>query len=91
VSPVYEYALRVLREGLLLAVVVATPLLCASLIAGLVMGVVQSVTQVQDQTVGFVPKLAIAAVALAIAAPWIGGQLTKFLRAVLEGFPQVVH
>jgi flagellar biosynthetic protein FliQ len=91
VSGVGEYALRLTREGLYLMLLVSAPVLLVSMLVGLVVGVLQAATQVQDQTVAFVPKLVAAFVTLAILGPWIGAQLVRFTQVVFEAFPLVVR
>jgi flagellar biosynthesis protein FliQ len=65
---------ELLKLGLLLTV----PLLAVILISGLLVSVLQVVTQVQDPSIAFVPKLILFAVALALLAPWMLGRLTAF-------------
>jgi len=85
-----DFALRVLREGMYLAILVAAPAVVASLVIGFVMGLVQAATQIHDQTVTFVPRLIAVALTLLALGPWIGAQLVRFTQAVLEGFPQAM-
>jgi flagellar biosynthesis protein FliQ len=68
----------VLREGVLLALLLAAPLLVAALIAGVVTGLVGAFTQIQDPAVGLVPRVAAVGVALVVFAPSIGHQLDAF-------------
>lgn len=68
-----------------LALLLSAPPVLAVLLVGAVMSVFQAATQLQDHTVGFVPKLLAAGVALAAAGPWIGEQLITFTRVVFEG------
>jgi flagellar biosynthesis protein FliQ len=70
-----------------LVLVCAAPPVLAALAAGVLMGLLQTATQVRDATVSAVPKLIAALVALAVAGPWIGGQVLRFMRAVLEAVP----
>lgn len=81
--------LRVAREGLLLVLVVSAPPLLASVVVGLLVSLLQAVTQVQEQTLSFVPKMIAVFAALAISAPWIGAQLIRFTKALLELVPRV--
>ena len=76
-----------LREALVLVMLCAAPPVLAALAAGILMGLLQTATQVKEATVSTVPKLIAALVALAIAGPWIGGQILKFMHAVLEAVP----
>jgi len=68
----------VMREGLLLALWLAAPLLVAALVAGVVTGLIGAFTQVQDPAVGLVPRVAAVGVALVVFAPSIGQQLDAF-------------
>ena len=76
-----------LREGMYLAVMLAAPPVLAVLAAGLVMALVSTFTQVKDASLSSVPKLVAAALALALAGPWIGAQALQFLHAVLAAVP----
>jgi flagellar biosynthesis protein FliQ len=82
---------QALREALVLVLLCAAPPVLAVLVAGVVMGLLQTATQVRDATVSAVPKLLVALIALAVAGPWIGGQVMRFMRAVLEAVPGLGH
>lgn len=81
--------LQIAREGLYLVLVVSAPPLVASLGIGLFISVVQATTQIQEQTLTFVPKLVGVMLTLALTAPWIGAQLLRFTRMVLLGIAGV--
>ena len=88
-SPAGQHVLRVVQEGLLLVLLVSAPPLLASLLVGFVVGVVQAATQVQDQTIAFVPKLVVVMVVLLAMGPALGAQLVRFLQSVLLAFPSI--
>jgi flagellar biosynthesis protein FliQ len=67
-----------LREGILLALWLAAPLLIAGLIAGILTGLAGAFTQMQDPAVGVVPRVAAVGIALVVFAPSIAGQLEAF-------------
>lgn len=71
------------REALLLMVFASLPPIGASLVVGFLMSLFQATTQLQESTLTVVPKLCAAVVALVLAGPWIGGQLTLFTQQVL--------
>lgn len=75
--------LQLSREALVLALVVSAPPLLAALLTGLVTGVLQAVTQVQDASLGAVPRIAAVLAALVVAGPWMGGRLARFAGEVL--------
>jgi flagellar biosynthesis protein FliQ len=66
------------REGLLLALWLAAPLLVAALLAGILTGLVGAFTQIQDPAVALVPRVAAVGIALVVFAPSIGHQLEVF-------------
>ncbi len=84
-----DYILQITREGLYLVVIASGPPLIASVVIGLIVSVFQATTQIQEQTLTFVPKLVGVFLTLAIAGPWIGSQLVRFTRLVFEGFPNL--
>ncbi|QDG51656.1 flagellar biosynthesis protein FliQ [Persicimonas caeni] len=82
-----DYILQIAREGLLLILVASAPPVLASLVTGLLISIFQATTQIQEQTLTFVPKLIAVFASLVIAGPWIGAQLLRFTRMLFEGFP----
>lgn len=82
-----ESLIGLLREGMLLALVLAAPALAGALLAGVVMGLVGAATQIDDPSVQLVPRVAGVATALAIASPLIARQLSAFAREVLALVP----
>jgi len=77
------------REALLLMIMASLPPIGASLVVGFFMSLLQATTQIQESTLSVVPKLCAAVLALVIAAPWIGGQLTRFTTQLLLALPAV--
>ncbi len=80
-----NYLLQVAREGLYLVLVASAPPVLASLIVGLVVSVLQATTQIQEQTLTFVPKIVAVFASLIIAGPWIGMQIVRFTHVLFEG------
>ena len=78
-----------LREGLYLTLLLAAPPVLAAVAAGVVMALLQSVTRVEERSLSTVARWVAALVALAIASPWIGAELTRFTTAVLEAVPSL--
>ncbi len=84
-----DFILNTTRQALALVLLVSGPILLAAVVVGLLFGVLQAATQIQEQTISFVTKVVAVALVLAITAPWIGGQLTKFATAVWNVIPLV--
>jgi flagellar biosynthetic protein FliQ len=84
-----EMLLNLGREALMLMVLASLPPICASLVVGFLMSLLQATTQIQESTLSVVPKLFAAVLALVIAGPWIGAQLSRFAGQVLLAIPGV--
>ena len=78
---------RLTREALLLVLVISGPPILVSLVVGLHVSVFQATTQIQEQTLTFVPKLLAVFATLAAMGPWIGAQLGRFTEALYSAFP----
>jgi flagellar biosynthetic protein FliQ len=78
------------QEALLMLLVVSAPILGAVLVVGLVVSLFQAVTQINEATLAFVPKLVAAMAAIAIAGPWMLNLLVEYIRRTIESIPSVV-
>jgi flagellar biosynthetic protein FliQ len=77
-------AIDLSREAIKACMMVGGPILIISLLIGLLVGVFQAMTQVQDQTVSFVPKILLLIVAIGACLPWLTEQMTDFARHSFE-------
>ena len=73
-----EVIIRILREGLLLILLLSAAPMLMSMLVGLVVGIFQATTQIQEQTLSYVPKLIAVFLTLAIAGPWTLSQAVRF-------------
>ncbi|PID39083.1 MAG: flagellar biosynthetic protein FliQ [Proteobacteria bacterium] len=80
-----DYVLEVTRQALYLVLLISAPAVLASLAIGLLVSLFQATTQLQDQTLTFVPKLVMVLVVLAVAGGWMGANLMRFARALFLG------
>lgn len=69
-----------LRQGLWIAVVVSTPILCVALIAGVTVGLFQALTSVQEMTLTFVPKLAVILIVFWMSMGFMTETLVAFFQ-----------
>jgi flagellar biosynthetic protein FliQ len=76
--------------ALTLAFKVALPILGVGLIVGLVISVFQAVTQIQEQTLTFIPKIIALAAVLLIGGPWMLNQLMSYTTDLWAGIPNFV-
>ena len=73
-----------------LALKVALPLLLVGLVIGLIVSVFQAVTQIQEQTLTFIPKIVGLAVVLVVGGPWMLGQLISWTQELYGQIPNLV-
>jgi flagellar biosynthetic protein FliQ len=83
-------AVDLARQAVLLVLLVCTPVLAAGLLIGLLIGLLQAVTQIQEQTVAFVPKLIAMMVVLLLTLPWVLVQLIEYTRDVIRNIPELL-
>jgi len=79
------------REMLLMALLVAAPLLGFGLLVGLLVSLIQAVTQVNELTLTFVPKIVVVALALAFFLPWILDLMTTYTEGLFDSFVRLVQ
>lgn len=82
---------RLTAETLYLVLLVSAPALLASLLVGLAVGLLQAVTQVQEQTLSFVPKLVAVAITLVVLGGWMSAELVRFTSSLWLAIPRLVH
>ena len=77
-----DQATELIRHTLLLALIVSAPMLLIGLLVGIIVSLLQAVTQIQEQTLTFVPKIAAMVVAAILLMPWIGQRLLDYSRVM---------
>ena len=85
-----EMVLMLGRQALELTALLAAPLLISALAVGLFIGMFQAATQINEMTLSFIPKLAILAVALLIAGPWMLQLITSFTIRLYSSIPELI-
>jgi len=83
----FSEAIELGRAAFWITVVVSAPVLVIGLVVGLVIALFQAVTQLQEQTLTFVPKIAAMAVAAAIFIPWITEQMLEYAKKLFSATP----
>lgn len=71
-------ALDLARNTMMLIIQISAPVLIVGMVVGLIISLVQAVTQLQEQTISFVPKMVAMAVTAVIFLPWITTKLMEF-------------
>jgi flagellar biosynthetic protein FliQ len=74
-------------QALTVTLKISMPFLLAGLVVGLIISVFQAVTQIQEQTLSFIPKILVTGAVMAIGGPWMLDQLVSYTRDLLTGIP----
>lgn len=69
---------------------VSAPILLTAVLVGVLVGLLQSVTQIQEQTLSFVPKFAAVGVAIALSGAWMLQTMISFTRELVTGIPSLL-
>ena len=75
----------------MVALLVCAPALLLGLITGLLISVFQAVTQIQEPTLAFIPKIVVVAVAILLFGPFMLALLTDFTSRVFAGIPAFIQ
>ena len=78
------------RQAIETTMLVSAPILGLSLVVGLMVSTFQAMTQINEATLSFVPKIIAAVAVLAIAGPWMMTTLVEYLQRVLQSIPAAV-
>jgi flagellar biosynthetic protein FliQ len=78
------------KHAMEITLMVAAPLLLVALAIGLVVSIFQAATQINEQTLSFIPKLVGVFVALVVAGPWMLSIMLDYMREIFGGIPLLV-
>lgn len=76
--PYDESTVLLVKDMLLVTLKIAAPILLAGVVVGLIVSIFQAVTQIQDQTITFVPKIVVMILATLLLLPWIIARLVDY-------------
>jgi flagellar biosynthetic protein FliQ len=85
-----DVVINLVMNAMTLAFKVAMPLLGVALVLGLAVSIVQAVTQIQEQTLSFIPKIIGLAVVIVVAGPWMLGQIVSYTAELYGSIPSRV-
>ncbi len=86
-----QFAIDVAQHAFMIALQIGGPLLIASLAVGMAVSVFQAVTQINEQSLSFVPKILVVAGALAVLGPWMVQTLIGYMTNTFNALPQLAR
>ncbi len=86
-----EIVLSIGKDAIWTTLLLAGPLLLSALVVGLVVSVLQAITQINESTLSFIPKMAVVAVLLVVLAPWMTQIITSYTTELFTSLPDMVR
>jgi len=85
-----DTVVSIVVQAMTVGLKVGLPILLVGLVIGLLVSIFQAVTQIQEQTLAFIPKIAGLAVVLVVLGPWMLGQLITWTQGLYGDIPKLV-
>jgi flagellar biosynthesis protein FliQ len=88
---IQDFIVQITNEAILITIVVSLPIILVSLFIGVAVAIFSATTQIQEQSLSFVPKMIACFGLLAMMGGWIGATMMKFAERCLGGFVEVMR
>ena len=85
-----ELVMNIGRQAVEMTLMLSAPLLLSALVIGLIISIFQAATQINEQTLSFIPKLVGTFLVLILAGPWMLQIMVDYIRQLFESIPQIV-
>ncbi|QCI18645.1 flagellar biosynthesis protein FliQ [Buchnera aphidicola] len=85
-----EYIMILFSQAIKVALMIASPLLLSALISGLIVSILQAATQVNEQTLSFIPKIISILVTIVILGPWMLGVMLDYMHNLFNNIPVII-
>ena len=86
-----QFIVELARNSILTTLLVSSPMLILALIVGLAISILQAITQIQEMTLTFIPKIIAVAVALVVFLPWMITTVVGFTNQLFALIPTLAH
>lgn len=86
-----DMAIQVGRDALSMVMLVSAPMLGLGLLVGILVSIFQATTQIQEQTLSFIPKIIAVFVAILVFGPWMLSLLVDYTRAIFVSLPHMIR
>ncbi len=84
------FVIEVTNQAVKVALMLAAPMLIGALVVGIMVSLFQAVTQINEQTLSFIPKILVIVMAIVLLSPWMMETMTSFTHDLYVGIPQIV-
>jgi flagellar biosynthetic protein FliQ len=85
-----DFILGITHRALKVTMLIGSPMLIGSLVIGIVVSLFQAITQINEQTLVFIPKILIVGISIIVLGPWMIELLTDFTRDLYLNIPNII-
>lgn len=85
-----ETVIKIAESGIYTVLMVSGPLILIALVVGLIISIIQATTQIQEQTIAFVPKIVAVLVGIIIFGPWMLNQMLSYANEIFSNLTRFV-
>jgi flagellar biosynthetic protein FliQ len=85
-----EAVIRIAEQGIYTVLMVSGPLILLALVIGLIISIIQATTQIQEQTLAFVPKIVAVLVGIIIFGPWMINHMLSYANEIFSNLTRFV-
>ncbi|MGE9549792.1 flagellar biosynthesis protein FliQ [Erwinia amylovora] len=78
------------HDAMQIALALAAPLLLAALVSGLLISLLQAATQINEQTLSFIPKILAVVTTIVVAGPWMLNLILDYMRTLFNNLPYMI-
>ncbi|AIF52111.1 flagellar biosynthesis protein FliQ [Pelosinus sp. UFO1] len=86
-----DMAVQISRDALSMVMLIAAPMLGLGLLVGVLVSIFQATTQIQEQTLAFIPKIIAIFVAILVFGPWMLSLMVDYTREIFTNLPNMVR
>jgi flagellar biosynthetic protein FliQ len=86
-----DMAIQISRDALSMVMLISAPMLGLGLLVGLLVSVFQATTQIQEQTLAFIPKIIAIFVAILVFGPWMLSLMVDYTREIFTNLPNMIR
>lgn len=86
----FEVFSDITNQAIKISLLIASPMLVGALFMGILVSLFQAVTQINEQTLSFIPKLIVIFGAMVIFAPWMSETLVTFTQELILSIPKMI-
>jgi len=86
-----EFAIEVVNQAIKVTLLLSAPMLIGALVIGILVSIFQAVTQINEQTLSFIPKILVIIAALVIFSPWMMETLVTYTQDLFTSIPEMIR